>query len=593
MSDDARTTAFNDAAPADERFQAQAELNRIYKPLASQLMPADAVQDVISFINGQLEDRAMMMKAASGNVVPFPGRYRAEPKEGMRSVFLDDFQVWAHGDYFERPSAMGFDQLRHMVEQTPILTSVVMTRQRQVARFCGPSEDGGPGFEIKHRDREHQASAGEKKAMQELAGFFQNCGWETKPRLRKKLKRDSFAQFMQRSVKDSLTFDACPIELEWKRDQRQGLDGFYAVDGTTVRLCTEEGYQGDDEIFALQVVQGRIATAYTHDQLVYEVRNGAADVRRGGYGQGETELLIRIVTGWLNALTYNTSGFDQNAIPKGLLHLTGDYSKEDLAAFKRYWNAAVKGVNNSWSLPMLVSKDQESKAAFERFGIEFNEMYFSKWMTFLTSIVCAVYGMDPTEINFESFTSGKSSLSGDDTAERLAAAKDKGLRPFLSFYENLFTDFFVAEFDPQFCFRWTGLDERDKAQEWEGKKLTLTVDELRAEQGYEPHPDEQLGTAPLNPSLIGPWMQLNQAPAPGGDFGGGPGPDFGQPDGDGGAGEGAPSQDGGPDERGPQGGQEDAQAPEAKKPGGAGDFGGAGQGDFGKALPLIYAIEAG
>ena len=27
----------------------------------------------------------------------------------------------------------------------------------------------------------------------------------------------------------------------------------YAVDGSTIRLCTEDGYEGDDEIFALQV----------------------------------------------------------------------------------------------------------------------------------------------------------------------------------------------------------------------------------------------------------------------------------------------------------------------------------------------------
>ncbi|MBV9201317.1 MAG: hypothetical protein JOY83_16635 [Alphaproteobacteria bacterium] len=113
------------------------------------------------------------------------------------------------------------------------------------------------------------------------------------------------------------------------------------------------------------------------------MRNPRADVRLAGYGLGEPELLIRVVTGFLNAMSYNIAGFDQNAIPKGILQLTGDYGAEDLAAFRRYWNAMVKGINNAWALPVLTSKDPDGKATFTPFNVEFNEMHFSKWMTLL------------------------------------------------------------------------------------------------------------------------------------------------------------------------------------------------------------------
>lgn len=528
MADDPRRTAFDDAAPAAERYDAGAALAQQHRALASDLIPAADLAPVIDFINGQFEDAAMMAKA-SARVIQFPGRERPVPKQGMKSVYLDHLQIVPSGEYWEKPSQLGFGALRAMVEQTPVLNAVVLTRIRQVSRFCQPSEDGGPGFEIRHIDRKHQVNETEEAAMRELTRFFQNCGWEAKPRVRRRFKRDSFPGFMAKLVRDSLTMDACPIETEWKRDKRLGLDGLYAVDGETIRLCSEDGYQGDDEIFALQVVQGRIASAYTYDDLIYEVRNPRTDVRLAGYGLGETELLVRVVTGFLNAMSYNIAGFDQNAIPKGLLHLSGDYSEADLVAFKRYWNAMVKGVNNAWALPVMVSKDQESKAAFERFGVEFNEMYFAKWMTFLTSLICAIYSMSPDEISFESFSSQKSSLSGNDTEEKLANSKDKGLRPLLSFFEGTFTDFVVSEFSDRYCFRFTGLDPENEDREWEAKKLILTVDELRAEKGYDPHPDEKLGGAPLNPSLVGPWLQLNQPPQ-GGDFGPeGDGQDFGQP----------------------------------------------------------------
>lgn len=595
MADDPRSVAADPRAPADERFDAQAEMQRVFRPLASELMPAADVMRAIDYIEEQHAQGDAMMKARSGagNLLRFPGRFSPPPARGMQSVQVDDLTVQVTGNWFEKPSPIDFIGLRSMVDQTPILSSVVLTRIRHVQRFCSISEDGGPGFEIRHRDREHKATKSDKDAMALLARFMGNCGWESKPRQRKRLKRDNLATFMAKSVRDSLTMDACPIETEWKRDKSLGLDGFYAVDGATVRLCTERGYEGDDEIFALQVVDGRVVTAYDYDKLIYEVRNPRTDVHLSGYGLGETELLIRVVTGFLNAMNLNISGFTDNSIPKGLLHLVGDYDTEDLNAFKRYWNGMVKGTNKAWALPVMVSKDKDGSASFEKFGVEFNEMYFSKWMTFLTSIVCAVYGMAPDEINFESFSAQKSSLSGDDTGEKLADAKDKGLRPLLAFYEQTFSDFIISEFDENLCFRWAGLDQKDANREWEGKKLVLTVDELRAEMGYKAHPDETLGTAPLNPSLIGPWQQAQQPPQQGQDFGpgGGDQQDFGQvgPDdgGDGGEGQGddpsAPPEPGQPQQPGQPGGA------------GGGDFGQGGGGgqDFGKALPLIYAISEG
>lgn len=183
---------------------------------------------------------------------------------------------------------------------------------------------------------------------------------------------------MTKHYADSLMMDSAPIETEMKRDKSLGIDGFYAVDGATIRLCTEAGYDGDDSIYALQVVEGRIVTAYPHDSLVYEVRNPRTDVRLAGYGMAEPELLVRVVTGFLNALSYNLAGFDKNAIPKGMLNLVGDYADEDLAAFKRMWNATVRGVDNSWALPVMVSKDKDGGATFTKFGADYDEIAFAK-----------------------------------------------------------------------------------------------------------------------------------------------------------------------------------------------------------------------
>ena len=587
--DDARAVLARPDAPASERYEAQRELQVTHRPLASDLIPSADVMQAIDFIENSFTEQAMM-KAAGAQM---PGRLRPPPKHGMQSVFLDDMQIQVNGDFYEKGSTLGFQQLREMVEQTPILNAIIMTRIRQVSRFCGVSEDGGIGFEIRHVDKKHELQPDEQESCRLLAKFFANCGWEFNPRRRKIMKRDNFVTFISKLVRDSLTFDAAPIETEMKRNKDLGIDGIYAVDGATIRLCSDDGYQGDDQIYALQVLQGRIATAYTHEQLIYEVRNPRTDVTLAGYGLGETELLIRVVTGFLNAMTLNTSYFDNNALPKGVLQIVGDYGPEDVAGFKRIWNSWVRGINNRWALPVLVAKDGDSKATFTPIDNEVNDVLFAKWMTFLTSLACAIYGMSPEEINFESFSTGASSLSGSDTKEKLTDSKDKGLRPLLSYLENTLSDYVVSAFGDKYCFRWVGLDDEDKEQAWEADKLTCTVDEIRAQQGRVAHPNPDIGALPVNPTLIGPAMQLMQPQAQpqqpqGQDFGGqGSGEDYGDEDQ-------ADAKDGPGDSLGASGDSK----PDPKAPGGGqdGDFGGSpadDSGSFGKALSAsaIYGIR--
>lgn len=506
MTDNAAKIAYNDAAPADERRDAQNELHKSAVDAVRSDISVERMLPLVEFVKEQYEEQEFHKAFAKRNVIPFPSHAVRNRKPGMQSVWLDDRQVSVTGDWYERPSAFSFKAMRQMVDETPVLSAVVFTRIRQVIRFCRLQEAAkGPGFKIVLKDSTENVSEEEQQSMKLLQDFFLNCGWEKNPRRRMRLKRDDFSSFMAKMVRDSLTLDSAPIETEWKRDKSLGLDGIYAVDGATIRLCSEEGYRGDDEIFALQVVEGNIRSAYTYDDLIYVPRNPRTDVLTGGYGLSETELLVRVVTGFLNAFTYNTKYFDSNQIPKGILNLSGNYDDRDLAAFKRFWNAMVRGINNSWALPVMVSKDGESKVSFEHFGVEVNEIMFAKWMTFLTSIICAVYGIAPDEINFESFATGPSTLSGSDTEEKILHSKDKGLRPLLSYFENLFSDFIVAEFSDKYAFRFTGLDEEDAQREFERKKLTMTVNEMRAEDGLD-EIKEPWGDAPLNPVLIGAWQ---------------------------------------------------------------------------------------
>ncbi|EBO9898479.1 phage portal protein [Salmonella enterica] len=503
MSDKPIETAFNPAAPADEQQDAMAQAQKA-------AMPSNVtdIAPLLKHISEAYEDQQFFKSLTRNNQLVFPEQQRGP---GMKSVWLNNDQVNFQGEYFEKSSNFNFDSMRMMVDRTPILSAVIMTRIRQIKRFCRISPDGiQPGFQVVPRKGVNGTlSAAEHDFSRSMQSFFSNCGWETNPRQRQRLGRDNLSGFMGKMVRDTLVMDSAPIETEYRRNRSLGMDGFYAVDGATIRLCADDGYRGDDEIFALQVVQGNVRTAYTFNDLIYVPRNARTDVLNGGYGMSETELLVTTVTGFLNAMSYNQKYFDDNAIPRGVLHLAGDYSQDDLSSFKRYWNSMVRGINNAWTLPVMVSKNGESKASFEKFGVDVNEIMFAKWMTFLTSIICAVYGIAPDEINFESFGTGPSRISGGNTEEKLINSKDNGLRPLLAHFEDVFTDFIVSDFNSDFAFRWTGLDQKSDEQRWREESCARTVNEARTARGYAPI-EEKWGDAPLNPTVLQAWALQTQ-----------------------------------------------------------------------------------
>src|SRR3546814_13828874 len=140
--------------------------------------------------------------------------------------------------------------MRQMVDQTPILSGLILTRIRQVQRFCRVREgDTGQGFEIRLRDRGQKVGADEKQSIQLLQDFFTHCGWEKKPRQRQRLKRDDFSSFMAKLVRDSLVLDSATIVTDWKRDRKLGMEGLYAGDSGTFRACSARGYKGQGESF--------------------------------------------------------------------------------------------------------------------------------------------------------------------------------------------------------------------------------------------------------------------------------------------------------------------------------------------------------
>lgn len=497
-------------APADERRDAELEASRRASRNASGLVHPDDLKRVMRW-------QERLSKAAEPRMRP--------PGVAKVSLPLDEPLLSRARLSLVRPVGLDFGQLREIVKQDVTLRAIIGTRNAQVQRFLRPStEEWKPGFNLRFKDRARDVTDDDQARLNWLRQWLMNCGAEFDPRARRRLKRPGLRDFVALHLTDSLTLDAAPIEIVPTASGRP--HGFVAVDGGRVFLTESiEGVEtlpwaehvhlpSPGEIQAVLAFEGRAVDVYTYEDLMYPVRRPSTSPAQFGYGQPEAEELLGTVTAFLNAMSLNARGFTHNSIPQGLITLFGDFNDEDIEELKSEWEAYVTGVSNRWRLPILFSQDRESGATYTPVGAQFSEMMFERWMTFLVAIKCALYLIDPEEINFSAFTNKPATLAGSDTEERLASSKDKGLWPLLAWLGDTLNELLYLV-DPDVELYWTGLESDQQAKKQEAEKAML-YGEYRQSMGMAATGVDELDNAPMNPSMMGIYnmvLQMRQAQA--------------------------------------------------------------------------------
>lgn len=511
--------------------------------------------EILRWAGGSDEDVPLdtMMKALEGTGL-------AEPtEETPRAMFHDPYSVQDWGGWRQRPSSLTYESLRQMAVQNTVIASIIQLRTHQVSQFCRPQQGVyDRGYRVILRDRrdnkrsmtkQEQKLASGIEAMLETTGLLLDG--------ERPSDRDSFRSFMRKSTRDILTYDSWCYEKI--RDKAGRVSRFVCLPAETIRPAVVDfehmaAEQMRDRVAYVQVYDNTIISEFGVDDLAWNIMNPRSDLRANGFGFAPTEQIIRLVTAWLYGFSYNQKFFTQGSAVKGVLNIKGSIPDRQLRAFRRMWYSMVSGVQNAWRTPILNSEDIQ----WISMHTNNRDMEFSAWMDWLTKMTCAVYGIDPVEINFIFGNTGQSASLGQarPNADELTESKDKGLRPLTDFITDSINQHIVWEAAPELEFTFAGLDAKAEGKERERRttevKSYRTVDEIRAEMDLDPLPDD-LGAAILDPT----WLQfannkqmMEQQQAQGG-----------QPGAPGAAGE--ESGDGG--EGGPPGGEEPSdEVPEMK-----------------------------
>lgn len=395
--------------------------------------------------------------------------------------------------------------LRAFARRLEVAQAIIRTRKRQVERFSRPSRAVDQmGWRICMADEDAMAGEGIKEEMRHLTRMLECGGREFSPVLRREMRRQGMTQLLRYMTEDGLVLDNAAMELIGLKDTDQGLDSWYIRPSETFALASpeyKERMPDGRKIYAFQILNGRAETPFAHDELSIWIRNSSTWCEENGYGYSEFEQSLDTMNNFLQAMAYTKQGLSENSVPRGILMAYGNYDQKTQQAFKSAWAAKVRGVQNQFGTPVLFSRGQQGGVQYLNTGQPFDEMAFSKWISLNITIMGAIFGVAPEEIGMEGFSTEKSSLSGDDTSEKLAAAKDKGLHPLLKDAAAFISDEILARFNPDLRVEFTGLDSRNSEERWKEKLKNMTINEVRALFDMPEHPLGWFGDLPADPGM--------------------------------------------------------------------------------------------
>lgn len=445
---------------------------------------------------------------------------KSMPAADAKAYYENPLRMASAMDYKDKPTSLSYNILYQMSVKNSVVAAVLNTRVNQVSTFTKPARfsTDGIGFQIRLRDPQAVPTEEQQDIMNSIELFLENCGFNDSS------DRDDFDTFIRKLVRDSLTYDQMCFEIVPDRKGRPAE--LFAVDAATIRAASEHyeaktGWVEDppkknEEVKWVQVVDGTIVSWFTAKELAFGVRNPRSNINMQPYGFSELEMLIQQITSHLYAEEYNSKYFSQGGTTKGIINLKADPNgignKEQLDSFKRQWRAQVSGMQGAWKTPVLQVPN----------GIEYisvnqsnRDMEYSQWMNYLINIVCAVYQIDPAEVNFANNggAAGQSSVFESSQEQKLKNSKDKGLKPLLRFVESILNKFVISKFSQDYVFTFTGIDEKseDEKSELESKQVKTwrTVNEIRKARGEEPIEN---GDVILDPSWLN-YVQQKEAAA--------------------------------------------------------------------------------
>lgn len=386
----------------------------------------------------------------------------AQQAEGRRFDYEPFYNV-GHSKPREQ-EAIGFAQLRALADNYDVLRLVIEKRKDQME---------GLQWTIQKRDIASTAnneSQRKDRKVDEAIAFFQSPD-----------KEHTWSDWLRILLEDLFVIDAPCI---YPRKTLGGdLYALEVIDGATIKrvldntgrlpLPPDTAYQ--------QILHGMAAVDYTADELVYRSRNNRS---YKVYGYSPVEQIIMTVNialkRQIHALEYYTAG----SVPDALVGVPEAWSADEIQRFQEYWDLLLSGETVE-RRKMRFVPGELSRNFKETKQPPLKDVY-DEW---LARVVCFAFSVEPTpfvaQVNRSvAETSREQSLSD-------------GMSSLKNWVKALIDDVLARYMDmAAYEFVWKeeeSLNPKEQAEIYAIYKNAgiLTADEIRAELGKEPLPEQE------------------------------------------------------------------------------------------------------
>lgn len=411
-----------------------------------------------------------------------------------------------------------------VLSHSSLIGAIISTRVNQIAEYTTPQKRPEDiGFRIELADPAEAMTAAAYKEARRIQQMILTCG---DPSVQ---EHPNFEYFTRVFMRDSLTYDQGCAEI--LADAMGRPAAWIPVDASTIRRRQPtakqiaNGYRRLPQF--VQTIEGRETARWDYDEFLFFIRRGTTDINRYGYGYSEIEQMVRAIISFMNAEDYNSANFTSGIHAQGILLLMSQMSPEKFNRLDDRLREMMTGPRNAHRYILQQLDAAEGvKEDLKHIPLSYNnrDMEYMQWLNYNIKILCAAYQMDPAELGMVFGNEGQTnSLSTQGPAERIAASKERGLRPLLRQYEHMLNTRIVGRINPDFRLRFGGFDTLDplKQADLDYKRCTtyMSINELRAEKDLPLIPNP-LFDIPGGAAIMGMVNQQQQAASTEGGSGG-------------------------------------------------------------------------
>jgi hypothetical protein len=430
-------------------------------------------------------------------------------KQIGRKAFVDDpyFDlIGSQVNYKFKLTRISNKTLKEVSVRDWLISAIIQCRVDTLLRFSRIEHRRHEmGFRVIKKNNEAHYTDAEKEEIAAIEDFLYNCGRkEGTPQDDKKL----FGEFLKLVGRDALTFGH--VAIEKVKTRAGGLHRFRPLPAESMYLVNKalskeqvnsnamKSYQltkpksnndpkadqevnevNNDYIKYVQVsYDNRPLATFGDEDCIFKLFNPQNFADSMGYCYSPLELAIINITNHLNVENYNANFFTHGYAARGVLHLKGTVTQQQLANFRRTFYNSITGHQNAWRTPIVAGLEE---VQWVPMSANAREMEYLNYNNHLMRILCSQFQIDPMELGLDYLISptGRAPMQQASNEYKITYSRERGLVPLLMFIEDLINCDVLPAIDKglaeKYKFVFTGMTEDTPQTEIAQMQAEMTV----------------------------------------------------------------------------------------------------------------------